>query len=280
MNMKKTLLILAAAFAFAACSDDENPNVCPTTPAEVISFEAAEGMKDISGAHVVLGDITVSGGVTAGVYHNVFWAKGGSYDALAVDGIYNGVLCTTADGKTAFGTYFSPDSWGDSWGGFVMTANYSRSITTFDWVNQFTVWTSKGAGDSSNCLIGYCNDFSADDQGYAYARPTIEFASARKLCHLYMANTAMTYTYAATAVAAKDYYYKVIVTGYLGSTKTGSVTCALVSGSSKVSDWKLVKLSALGKVDRIEFTADSNDVSGGFLNAPAYFAIDAIGIAE
>lgn len=79
-------------------------------PSNLISFETSEGMLAIDGKAVQLGDITVSGGSAAGNHHNVFWAKGGSYDDLAVGGVYNGYLCSTSDEKIWFGTYFQPTS--------------------------------------------------------------------------------------------------------------------------------------------------------------------------
>lgn len=272
--MKKLFLLAFAAFAFTAClngSGDDTDLIIDPPFGTYISFEAAEGMKDASGANVVLGDVSVEGGDAAGIHHNVLWAKD-----LAAGGTYNGVLCTTAHGYASFGTYFVTD-WGwDIWGGFVLTANYSTSITAFSYANQFTVWASSGVHDSSNCAIGYCNDYAATDLGCQYARPTIELVGSHRPAHLYMANTAMTYTYTPSTVSAADYYYKVIITGYLGSTKTGSAECVLINGASKVGNWKYVDLTGLGSVDRIEFTTDSNDANSIGILAPAYFAVDEI----
>ena len=67
---------------------DPEPNPDPEPePSNLISFETSEGMLAIDGKAVQLGDITVSGGSAAGNHHNVFWAKGGSYDDLAVGGV-------------------------------------------------------------------------------------------------------------------------------------------------------------------------------------------------
>ena len=119
---------------------DPNPDPEPE-PSNLISFETSEGMLAIDGKAVQLGDITVSGGSAAGNHHNVFWAKGGSYDDLAVGGVYNGYLCSTSDEKIWFGTYFSADiGYGDYWGGFVLSANYGRTATSVNYANQFMVW--------------------------------------------------------------------------------------------------------------------------------------------
>ena len=253
--------------------DPVNPDPEPE-PSNLISFETNEGMLAIDGKAVQLGDITVSGGSAAGNNHNVFWAKGGSYDDLAVGGVYNGYLCSTSDEKIWFGTYFSADiGYGDYWGGFVLSANYGRTATSVNYANQFMVWADKGANGSSNCMIGYFDGYTS-----GYATPMIEFVEPRQVSYLYMANSAITYPYKPTQVDEASYYYKVKITGSLEGKETGSAECFLINGSEKLSDWKKVDLSALGKVDCLTFSPASNEANAYGLLVPAYFAIDEIGL--
>ena len=253
--------------------DPVNPDPEPE-PSNLISFETSEGMLAIDGKAVQLGDITVSGGSAAGNHHNVFWAKGGSYDDLAVGGVYNGYLCSTSDEKIWFGTYFSADiGYGDYWGGFVLSANYGRTATSVNYANQFMVWADKGANGSSNCMIGYFDGYTS-----GYATPMIEFVEPRQVSYLYMANSAITYPYKPTQVDEASYYYKVKITGSLEGKETGSAECFLINGSEKLSDWKKVDLSALGKVDCLTFSPASNEANAYGLLVPAYFAIDEIGL--
>ena len=256
---------------------DPNPDPDPDPepePSNLISFETSEGMLAIDGKAVQLGDITVSGGSAAGNHHNVFWAKGGSYDDLAVGGVYNGYLCSTSDEKIWFGTYFSADiGYGDYWGGFVLSANYGRTATSVNYANQFMVWADKGANGSSNCMIGYFDGYTS-----GYATPMIEFVEPRQVSYLYMANSAITYPYKPTQVDEASYYYKVKITGSLEGKETGSAECFLINGSEKLSDWKKVDLSALGKVDCLTFSPASNEANAYGLLVPAYFAIDEIGL--
>lgn len=252
---------------------DPNPDPEPE-PSNLISFETNEGMLAIDGKAVQLGDITVSGGSAAGNHHNVFWAKGGSYDDLAVGGVYSGYLCSTSDEKIWFGTYFSADiGYGDYWGGFVLSANYGRTATSVNYANQFMVWADKGANGSSNCMIGYFDGYTS-----GYATPMIEFVEPRQVSYLYMANSAITYPYKPTQVDEASYYYKVKITGSLEGKETGSAECFLINGSEKLSDWKKVDLSALGKVDCLTFSPASNEANAYGLLVPAYFAIDEIGL--
>lgn len=55
--MKKLLLLAFAAFAFAACSDDDGPREKPFD-GEVVSFEASEHLLDaMTGNDVKLGPV-------------------------------------------------------------------------------------------------------------------------------------------------------------------------------------------------------------------------------
>lgn len=172
-------------------------------------------------------------------------------------GVYNGYLCSTSDQNVWFGTHFSADTGcGDYWAGFVVTANYGKTATGVDYANQFMAWADKGAKGSSNCMIGFFDGYTK-----GYAIPTIEFVEPRQVRYLYMANTAITYPYEPMQVDAASYYYKVKITGSLESKETGSVECTLIEGAKKVSDWKMVDLSALGEVDCLTFSPDSNEAN-------------------
>lgn len=239
-----------------------------------VSFESSEGLKDIEGQPVLPGEITMAGAAVSQTYQNVFWAKSiSNYESYLDAGTYNGYLCSTVDENIWFGTYFSNSSYGDYWGGFVLTANFGKTATEMDYADQFTVWAERGAKTSTACLIGYDDAYSGD-----YARPTIEVAGQPlTFRHCYLANTVLTYTYAPQYVDALTYYYKVIVTGSLKGTKTGQVECLLVNGTNRVADWQFVDLSPLGTVDCLTFSTDTNDRNSYGPVAPAYFAVDEIG---
>lgn len=165
---------------------------------QVVSFETAEQMTDFLGEKIAVGDVTVVGGWTGGVYSNVYWADPTTYADYLVDQsgakVFDEVLFSTADGNIWFGSHYSDNmNWGsrsDSWGGFVVAGNYTRTATAVDFKNQFTVWGAKGANGTNNCLVGYYDAFSG-----GYAHPTIELASPLKAHYLYMANSAVTYCY-------------------------------------------------------------------------------------
>lgn len=278
--MKKLLFFAFAAFAMAACSDDIDApatgpqfDLCPATHTKTISFEGSEGLKDIEGVAVKVGDVEVVGGSAAGKFSNVYWAKSiSNFDTYLVDNSYGGPLFGSADENIWINTYFSTSSYGDYWGGFVLTGNFGKQADSKNY-NQFTVWADKGANGSSNCLIGYYDNYTG-----GYAMPAIEFATEPlAVCHCYMANTAIAYNYAPGIVAAEQYYYKVAVIGWLKNQEIGRVECTLIEGGKRVADWVRVDLTMLGKVDKLTFVPESNEKNDAGLMAPAYFALDELG---
>ena len=276
--MKRIFTLLLAVAVCAACSDDDpqGPVICPEYHLSTLSFETSEGWKDLAGGDVVPGDITMSGAAVSETYRDVFWFKSvaGYADRLA-DGSYNGLLCTSADGGVRIGTSFSSSDYGEFWGGFVVSAGFGTSAAEFSYSDQFTVRAVRGACGSETCLVGYCDEYSG-----GYAIPTLEFAEPRTVCHCFLANTELTYTYVPQQVAPSAYRYEVIVTGYLGETPTGQVAAALADGASRASDWQFVDLSGLGRVDRLVFTTSTNDCNAYGPVAPAYFPGDEIGFAD
>lgn len=81
-----------------------------------------------------------------------------------------------------------------------------------------------------------------------------------------------------TTILAPEMTYTPKITGSLEGKETGSAECFLINGSEKLSDWKKVDLSALGKVDCLTFSPASNEANAYGLLVPAYFAIDEIGL--
>lgn len=117
--------------------------------------------------------------------------------------------------------------------------------------------------------MGYVDTYSG-----GYAVPTVELTSPRQAGYCCLAPSAMLATYTPTAVSMDQFWFKVIVTGYLGQTEVGTVDCLLTDRGVTQSGWTKVDLSRLGQVDRLTFAIDSNDAGQWGVNAPAYFALD------
>lgn len=286
MEMKRLFLLAGAVSAMVACTDSSTEYIylptsdeCTANHIETVSFEADEMMKGVDGQYVMLGDADVAGSFAGGIYPNVYWFESltGASDMLDENGSYDGPLFSTANENIWFGHIYSTGQYGDSWGGFALSADYTRRISETGYY-QFTVWPDRGACGSSTCAIGYCN-FSG-----TYGIPTIDFVKQpRTVCHCYLANTMLAYEYTpSAAVEPAEYYYRVVIAGELDGVQTGTVVCTLVQGRSRVNGWVKVDLTPLGKVDKLTFTPESNDESEydgvKYLNVPAYFALDEIGL--
>lgn len=265
--MKQIFTWLLFAAAFTACSD-EKESTGPSGKDIVISFETSDGLLDNQGVAVALGDAEVWNGETTVTHSDIFWAK-----ESAEEGRYDGVLFTTAEGDVGYGSYYLFDAqWGDAWGGFVLSANYTQTpVSDGDFSHQFAAWTHKGANGSATCLIGYDGSYT---DGPQYALPTIEFDAPRVVKSVSLANTSVTYCYTPVNVDVADYYYKIAIIGWVGEQQAGRVECVLVKGMTRVADWKRVDISSLGEVDRLTFKPETNDANNWGPIAPGYFALD------
>ena len=282
MEMKKILFLTAAALTLASCADKNDyyfyelpasASDCPANHIETVSFESDEMLKGIDGQLVLLGDADVAGSFAGGVYPNVYWFESlaDAADMLDENGAYDGPLFSTANENVWFGHAYSTGQYGDSWGGFVVSADYGKTMPETGYP-QFTVWADRGACSTSTCLVGFLSTYAGE-----YGTPTIELAKQpRTVCHCYLANTLLAHEYAPAAESpvATTYYYRVVIKGSLNGAETGSVVCTLAQGGLRAEDWVRVDLSSLGKVDKLTFTPESNDTGEWGINAPGYFALD------
>ena len=101
--MKNIFWIIAAAFAFVACSDDDGPCETPFD-GEVVSFEAsAPLLAAMTGDAVKLGPVTKSlMGMGDYTYANAFCAK-----QYAVGTDFDGMLLSKAAQHLDFNAYYS-----------------------------------------------------------------------------------------------------------------------------------------------------------------------------
>ena len=133
-EMKNIFWIIAAAFAFVACSDDDGPCEKPFD-GEVVSFEASEHLLDaMTGDDVKLGPVTMSlMGMGDYTYANAFCAK-----QYAVGTDFDGMLFSTADQNLVFNADYS--SLYDGWGGIGLSRMPDRNAAAPSSKQQFSVW--------------------------------------------------------------------------------------------------------------------------------------------
>ena len=256
--MKKLLLFAFAACALAACSDDDGDSRVPAT---AVVLDCTE--KELAVGETLQLTATPA---PANTTDDVVWSSDAEeFATVSESGLVTAVAAGTAKISATYGSVSATCT--------VHVSEPDPTATSVNYANQFMVWADKGANGSSNCMIGYFDGYTS-----GYATPMIEFVEPRQVSYLYMANSAITYPYKPTQVDEASYYYKVKITGSLEGKETGSAECFLINGSEKLSDWKKVDLSALGKVDCLTFSPASNEANAYGLLVPAYFAIDEIGL--
>lgn len=268
--MKKLFLLAFAAFALAACSDDNN-GPAPKPEYDVISFETSEHLLDAgSGADVALGAVTMSiFGIGDYTYSPVFCAK-----AYATAADFDGMLFSTADQKVAFNSYYAKSF--DTWGGIALAQSADRTAAVASLKQQFSVWADGGADDTQTYAV--CYDSNTPTEAYPEymsesGYPTVDFTEPRVVDHLSIANS--TYVYNYFKGDAED-LFQVKITGWNGTQQAGSITETLVSGASKLSDWRKVDLSSFGAVDKLVFKVTGVDVT----TDPTYFCLDGITLVK
>lgn len=244
--MKKLFLLVFAAFAFAACSDDNDGPIAPDYA--VVDFETAE-----------LGT------------EGYIWGKAQATEQDDVDyqgnpirsNIYYGSLWIEDDAR--MWTYFSDSGHTyDTWNGFVVSNHHD--MNTAGYTNDKSVYAGGGAQGSRQFAMAFHGAWTPAPKGV----PVIKFATPVTPSSVEIANSTYVYLYFKNDVAtAVKPSFTAVITGYDGATKTGTASVFLVSGETIKAGWETVDLSSLGKVTSLEFTVTCEDEM-----APYYFCID------
>jgi hypothetical protein len=189
-------------------------------------------------------------------------------------------------GGATFHDDFTDFGGGDCcWQGFA----YSQTTDTVNAgpANQYSAYPGHGAGGSATYAVG----FTGGVEGTS-GISTIRFASDVTVAGAWLTNT----TWAALSMLNGDPFAKkfggatgndpdflrLTITGLDGlGVRIGSLDFYLAdyrfaddSLDYVVTDWRFVDLSSLGPVRALDFTLESSDTAFGFLNTPAYFALD------
>ena len=226
----------------------------PGKPLSVIDFESA-----------VLG--------ASSQYSDILWGRELAEQLEDGTCIYDGLLYSEAE--ASFGSYYSYDGQWETWGGFAISNNRNTDDLGYDYSNQFSVY----ARQNSTFAVGYV----FGDWGGHYANPIIEFSAPVTVVSADIANANKMYHYCnANPVVgfddnAQPLKVDLVITGFdAQGAETGSVICTLAAEGRVLDDWTSADLSALGRVSRLTFGIDSNDVGEYGLNVPAFFCLDNI----
>ena len=169
---------------------------------------------------------------------------------------------------------------------------YSKETdtTTAGFMNQYSAFTGGGADGSASYAIA-CTGYGSTAITYTGLTDLTGTGAS-------ITNT----TYAALSMQQGDSFakkfggasgndedwFKLTITGSANGVQTGTVDFYLAdfrdannANDYIIDDWTFVDFSALGTVDKLEFTMSSSDNHPIFgMNTPAYFAIDNVPVPE
>ncbi len=169
-----------------------------------------------------------------------------------------------------------------SWSGLVYT-NRKDSITA-GYSNQYSAITTSGYNGSANYAVAY-------DYGNTKVRLN-GIASQKSVKGFYVTNTTYAYRsmvtgdafakkFGGTTGTDQDWFLLRVLGWKNGALKQQTVDFFLADFRSAdstqdyiIHDWTWVDLQLLGDVDSILFNLSSSDTTFGYMNTPAYFAMD------
>lgn len=212
-------------------------------------------------------------------------------------GFASPALATSVVDFEDVGAALAPESFNNASGGFTSgAASFQNSNSGCCWDG----WLYSNTTDTTT--PGFTNDFSAfpgggsgsDTYGVAFlfGDTSITFANEVEVTSADFTNT----TFAALSMLNGDQFakrfggdsgddpdfFRLDIEGFDASgVSTGVVEFFLADYrfsdntlDTLIDTWTTVDLTSLGAVARLEFALDSSDMAGGFLNTPAYFALD------
>ena len=186
---------------------------------------------------------------------------------------------TFTSGSATFNNYHGVDTaWGYSyWGNFA----YSNRTDT----------TSTGMAGQYSAIAG--GAYSGQNYGIAYVDyPVITLANATQVDSIAVTNNNYAYysmrdgdsfakKFGGNTGNDEDWFLLTITGKNAVGDSTGTVDFYMAdyrfadnSQDYIISNWTNVDLTSLGTVKSLEFALSSSDNSGGYMNTPAYFAID------
>ena len=199
---------------------------------------------------------------------------------------YNTYLCGLV-------TPYDADTWSGGFsGGGIAISNYgggelkegNYKIQLERYVPGLEKAVRQGVGNNKSDNFAVVYDGGA--WGTNPAALTMKDGEPRVILSAYITNTTYTLNSLVNGDGynppmAKDGFFKIVATGYVGDEVTGSAEFFLAKGEYNfVTDWTKWDLSKLGAVDKVVFSLiASEDQYGTYgLNTPAYFAIDDISV--
>ena len=176
-------------------------------------------------------------------------------------------------GTYTFQTYYGGNSvYGDYYSAFTVTNETANTSTGYTEAYRSA---KGGAYEGENFVVW--------NLGY-YGVDTIRF-DTQVVPGFFINNTA----YAVTSMVngdsfakafGKDDWFKLTCIGVKDGAQVATKDFYLAQNGEYVVGWTYVDLAELGEIDGLTLSMSSSDATGGFMNTPAYFAMDNFGAAK
>ena len=246
------------------------------TQTVTIDFEDAE-----------LKSVTYTGYIASATYSNVLEGKSLATRVDDEDSwfddtmLFDGILYERHG--VGIGSMYNDGEWmyygvNDNWSGIALSSNCDTETSSA--ANQFSVFKS----DNGTNKFAVCYDAPSTGMGgmgLKYDTPTIVFKNRATVKSIDFMNAAY------TILEIKRYDPKAVfvlkITGYNGSSATGSINLTLYDNGQMPEEWVTTNLSSLGEVDRLTLQIDTEKTTSKVQKPvqwmPFYFCIDNI-VAE
>jgi hypothetical protein len=179
------------------------------------------------------------------------------------------------------------------WSGWSISASADSISGSF--TNEFSAASGSGAEGSTTYAVGYGVENTIALKGDALGKPvkSLSINNSTYTSKSMKNGDAFAKKFGGISGNDKDFLMVTIRAWYKGTLKNDSVDFFLADyrfeDNTKdyiVKSWKDIDLSALGKVDSLQFIMNSSDVGNFGINTPTYFCIDnvitnfAVGVNE
>ncbi len=179
-----------------------------------------------------------------------------------------------SNGFRFYNGYADYDGW-DYYDGFAIS---SRNVNTFDRSNlaadQFNSCTGTGADKSKTFAVLYYSTFGGEAASITNNEGRLFTPQSVALTNNAYAFNSLTSGDSFAKRFTEDDWFQLYIIGKKNGVVTDTVTVNLAADGMLNFAWKTIDLTALGEVDRIEFSMNSTDVGAYGMNTPAYCCFD------
>ena len=157
----------------------------------------------------------------------------------------------------------------DYWCGFAISQMHD--MVTPGYANQFSAY-AVGDNEENIFMIGYVDDYNIEHAEIRFSKPVSDVSF-----------DIVNATYPALSMKngdnfankfEKDDWFELIVTVFNSSNnKLGDLTVTLAEGTAIGNLWTTIPLGG-SDIAKLEFTMQSSDMWGEYMNTPAYFCLD------